>query len=174
VEYAALGREFGDRGRREDEQITLLRRLWTQDSVSFQGDGVTVLGAGIRPLPVQRPIPVWVGGRSPAAYRRAGRLGDGWLPQVPPGPDLEQARALVHAAAVAAGRDPAALGCEGRVSFTGDLATAVADVAAWRDAGASHLSVNTMGAGLSTVDDHLGVLGRLADELGLGQPSGLS
>lgn len=105
----------------------------------------------------------------PAAYRRAGRVGDGWLPQVPPGPQLEQARALVHEAAVQAGREPAALGCEGRVGWTGDLGAAVSDVTAWRDAGASHLSVNTMNAGLSTVDDHLAVLSRLADELGLGQ-----
>jgi probable F420-dependent oxidoreductase len=165
VEYAGLGRDFRDRGRRMDEQITLLRRLWTEGTVSFRGDEVDVVGAGIRPLPVQRPIPVWVGGRSPAAYRRAGRLGDGWLPQVPPGPELEQARALVHESAVEAGRDPAAIGCEGRITWRGDLDAAVAAAAAWRAAGATHLGVNTMGAGLSTVDDHLTALGRLAEAL---------
>jgi probable F420-dependent oxidoreductase len=170
VEYAALGRGFGDRGRREEEQITLLRRLWTEGTVSFHGDEVAVVGAGIRPLPVQRPIPVWVGGSSPAAYRRAGRLGDGWLPQLPPGPDFEQARAIVHEAAVAAGRDPAGIGCEGRVYWTGDLAAAVDTVAAWQQTGATHVSITTMRAGLSTVDDHLAVLSRLAEELGLARP----
>jgi probable F420-dependent oxidoreductase len=174
VEYAALGREFRDRGRRMDEQITLLRRLWTEGTVSFRGDEVDVVGAGIRPLPVQRPIPVWVGGRSAAAYRRAGRLGDGWLPQVPPGPELDQARALVHDSAVEAGRDPAAIGCEGRLTWQGDLDAAVADAAAWRAVGASHLGVNTMGAGLSTVDDHLTVLGRLAEALRPAQPTSRS
>jgi probable F420-dependent oxidoreductase len=165
VEYAALGRDFRDRGRRMDEQITLLRRLWTEGTVSFRGDEVDVVGAGIRPLPAQRPIPVWVGGRSPAAYRRAGRLGDGWLPQLSPGPDLDQARALVHESAVEAGRDPAAIGCGGRITWRGDLDAAVTAAATWRDAGATHLGVNTMGAGLSTVDDHLTVLGRLAEAL---------
>jgi probable F420-dependent oxidoreductase len=165
VEYAALGRDFRDRGWRMDEQIVLLRRLWTEGTVSFHGDGVAVVGAGIRPLPPQRPIPVWVGGRSTAAYRRAGRLGDGWLPQMRPGPEFEAARAMVIRAAEEAGRDPAALGCEGRVTWTGDLDAALAEHAAWRESGATHLSVNTMGAGLSTVDDHLEVLGRLAESL---------
>jgi probable F420-dependent oxidoreductase len=171
VEYAALGREFRDRGRRMDEQITLLRRLWTEGTVSFRGDGVDVVGAGIRPLPVQRPIPVWVGGQSPAAYRRAGRLGDGWLPQVPPGPDFARARDTVRRAAEEAGRDPDRIGCEGRIAWRGDLAAAVAEAEAWRTAGATHLGVTTMGAGLSTVDDHLVVLGRLAEELGTAQPT---
>jgi probable F420-dependent oxidoreductase len=171
VEYAALGRDFRDRGRRMDEQITLLRRLWTEGTVSFRGDGVDVVGAGIRPLPVQRPIPVWVGGQSPAAYRRAGRLGDGWLPQVPPGPDFARARDTVRRAAEEAGRDPDRIGCEGRIAWRGDLAAAVAEAEGWRTARATHLGVTTMGAGLSTVDDHLVVLGRLAEELGTAQPT---
>jgi len=132
---------------------------------------VDVVGAGIRPLPVQRPIPVWVGGRSAAAYRRAGRLADGWLPQVQPGPELERARALIDESAVEAGRDPAAIGCEGRIAWRGDLDAAVAEAAAWRTAGATHLGVNTMGANLSTVDDHLTALGRLAEALRPGQPA---
>ena len=171
VEYAALGRDFRDRGHRIDEQIALLRRLWAEGTVSFRGDGVDVVGAGIRPLPVQRPIPVWVGGRSAAAYRRAGRLADGWLPQVQPGPELERARALIDESAVEAGRDPAAIGCEGRIAWRGDLDAAVAEAAAWRTAGATHLGVNTMGANLSTVDDHLTALGRLAEALRPGQPA---
>ena len=64
---------------------------------------------------MQRPIPVWIGGSSPPAYRRTGRLADGWFPQVPPGPRLDEARAIVDEAAREAGRDPATLGMEGRV-----------------------------------------------------------
>ncbi len=99
VEYEALGKTFSDRGQRVDEQVELLRRLWTDQSVTFHGTYEHVTGAGLAPLPVQRPIPVWFGAQSPPAYRRAGRLGDGWLPQVPPGPKLDEARAIVDGAA---------------------------------------------------------------------------
>ena len=75
-------------------------------------------GAGLAPLPVQRPIPVWIGAVAPAALRRVGRLADGWFPQVPPGPKLDEARAIVSQAAVEAGRDPDSIGIEGRVSWT--------------------------------------------------------
>jgi probable F420-dependent oxidoreductase len=165
VEYEALGKDFATRGRRADEQVQLLRRLWTEESVTFDGADEHVTGAGLAPLPVQRPIPVWFGAQSAAAYRRVGRLGDGWFPQVPPGPELDAAREIVEAAAVAAGRDPAAIGMEGRVSWTGSTDKVIARAGTWRDAGASHLSVNTMGAGLATVDDHLAALGEVAKAL---------
>jgi probable F420-dependent oxidoreductase len=168
VEYEALGKTFSDRGKRVDEQVELLRRLWTEPSVTFHGTYEHVTGAGLAPLPVQRPIPVWFGAQSPPAYRRAGRLGDGWLPQVPPGPKLDEARAIVDQAARDAGRDPAALGMEGRVTWGDQGADKLAEqVGRWRAAGASHLSVNTMGAGLATVDDHVRVLGETARALDL-------
>ena len=103
VEYEALGKTFTDRGRRKSEQIELLRRLWTERSVTLDGQYETVTGAGLAPLPVQRPIPLWIGGSSPAAYRRAGRLADGWFPQVVPGPKLDEAGAIVDDAAVGPG-----------------------------------------------------------------------
>jgi probable F420-dependent oxidoreductase len=167
VEYEALGKDFATRGRRSDEQVELLRRLWTEPSVTFRGADEVVTGAGLAPLPVQRPIPIWFGAQSPAAYRRAGRLGDGWFPQVRPGPDLDAARAVVEQAAVEAGRDPAAIGMEGRVSWTGDAGKIVDHADRWRKAGASHLSVNTMNTGLTTVDEHLAALERTAEALGL-------
>jgi probable F420-dependent oxidoreductase len=168
VEYEALGKTFSDRGRRVEEQVELLRRLWTEPSVTFHGTYEHVTGAGLAPLPVQRPIPVWFGAQSPPAYRRAGRLGDGWFPQVPPGPKLDEARAIVDQAARDAGRDPAALGMEGRVTWGDKGVDKLAEqVGRWRAAGASHVSVNTMGAGLATVDDHVRVLGEIARTLGL-------
>jgi probable F420-dependent oxidoreductase len=167
VEYEALGKDFASRGRRSDEQVELLRRLWTEPSVTFDGTDEHVTGAGLAPLPVQRPIPIWFGAQSPAAYRRAGRLGDGWFPQVRPGPDLDAARAIVEQAAVEAGRDPAAIGMEGRVSFNGDAEQVVDHVGRWRKAGASHVSVNTMNTGLSTVDQHLAAIEATAAALGL-------
>jgi probable F420-dependent oxidoreductase len=158
VEYEALGQDFSTRGRRVEEQVELLRRLWTEPSVTFRGRFDQVTGAGLAPLPVQRPIPVWFGAQSERAYRRVGRLADGWFPQVPPGPKLDQARGVVEQAAVEAGRDPAGLGMEGRASWRDDPGKLAEHAATWRDAGATHLSVNTMGAGLATVDDHLRVL----------------
>ena len=164
VEYEALGKDLTDRGRRMSEQIELMRSLWTQRSVTHHGTYEHVTGAGLAPLPVQRPIPIWFGAASEPAYRRTGRLADGWFPQVPPGPHLDAARAIVDQAAAAAGRDPSSLQMEGRVSWTAAGIEKVVDhVARWRDAGASHLSINTMNAGLGAVDDHLGVLTTVAD-----------
>jgi probable F420-dependent oxidoreductase len=168
VEYDALGMDFSTRGRRSEEQIELLRRLWTERTVTFEGSIEKVVGAGLAPLPVQRPIPLWFGAASPPAYRRAGRLGDGWFPQVPPGPHLDEARHIVEDAATAAGRDPASLGLEGRVSWgDGGVERVLDHLGRWRDAGATHVSINTMRAGLATVDDHLAALGEVAEALHL-------
>jgi len=162
VEYEALGRDFSTRGRRLEEQITLMRRLWTEQTVTFNGTFDKITGAGLAPLPVQRPIPVWIGAQSPRAYRRAGRIGDGWFPQMSPGPKLDEAVQTVAQAATEAGRDPASLGMEGRISWQNQDQVA-AELRQWRGAGATHVSVNTMGASLKTVDDHLGALAVAAE-----------
>jgi probable F420-dependent oxidoreductase len=168
VEYEALGKDFSDRGKRVDHQVELLRRLWTERSVTYEGGGERVTGAGLAPLPVQRPIPIWFGAASPPAYRRVGRLGDGWFPMVPPGPKLDEARAVVDAAAVEAGRDPSTLGLEGRVTWgEGGVATVADHAERWRKVGATHVTVNTMGAGLGPVDGHLDALTSAAEALGL-------
>ena len=139
VEYEALGEDFSKRGKRSAEQITLLRRLWTEQTVSFDGDFDRVTGAGLAPLPVQRPIPVWIGAASAPGYERAGRLADGWFPMMAPGPELDEARAVVERAAVGAGRDPATIGMEGRVNWRGDGEAVTKELAAWAEAGASHV-----------------------------------
>ena len=124
-------------------------------------------GAGLAPLPVQRPIPVWIGGVAEAALRRAGRMADGWFPMVPPGEHLDAARAIVTSAAVEAGRDPESLGMEGRIGWgEGGVDELVKHAARWREAGATHIAVNTMGGGFTTPDDHLDALTRAAEALG--------
>jgi len=166
VEYEGLSQDFTTRGQREDEQIGLLRRLWTERSVTHEGRFDRITGAGLSPLPVQRPIPIWLGGASPAAYRRIGRLADGWFPRVAPGAALDEARALIAASAAEAGRHPAAIGMEPRVNVGAGGAESVAgDAERWADAGATHLSVNTMGAGLAGLEGHLDALGKSAARL---------
>jgi probable F420-dependent oxidoreductase len=168
IEYDALGADFHTRGRRMDEQVALLRRLWTERSVTFEGTFDRMTGAGIAPMPVQQPIPMWFGAASERAYQRVGRLADGWFPQVPPGEHLDAARAIVDAAARAAGRDPAMIGLEGRVSWTDAGVDKLVDhVARWRAAGATHLAINTMNAGLATPDEHVRVLKTAARALSL-------
>jgi probable F420-dependent oxidoreductase len=165
VEYEALGEDFGNRGKRSEEQIELMRRLWTEESVTFDGKFHTVTGAGLAPLPVQRPIPVWIGAGSIPGYERAGRIADGWFPMVVPGPQLDAARSVVDRAAVDAGRDPKAIGMEAWVKWQGSADDVLTKVDKWVKAGASHISINTMGAGLEMVDDHLAALAAVAEAL---------
>jgi probable F420-dependent oxidoreductase len=165
VEYEALNENFANRGKRSEEQVALLRRLWTEQTVTFDGQHHRVTGAGLAPLPVQRPIPVWVGAASRPALERAGRLADGWFPMMSPGPQLDEAREIVERSAIEAGRDPSAIGMEGRVTWQGDRQRVADELDHWAEAGATHVSVNTMGAGLHTVDEHLSVLEQVAENL---------
>lgn len=168
VEYEALGQRFDRRGRRLEEQVELLRALWTTPSLTFSGEFHRVTGAGLAPLPVQRPIPIWMGGNSSAAHRRIGRMADGWFPLIRPGADLDAALDTVRAAAVNAGRDPAAIGMEGQVIWDpDDVERFVRQVGKWSDAGATHLCVNTMGLGLASVDEHVVALEAVSSALGL-------
>jgi probable F420-dependent oxidoreductase len=166
VEYEALGEDFSNRGKRSEEQVDLMRTLWTEQTVTYHGTYHRVTGAGLAPLPIQRPIPVWFGASSSRAYRRAGRLGDGWFPMVGPGPKLEQALQEVAQAATEAGRDPAQIAMEGQVSLSGNADDLATGLRGWADAGASHVSINTMGAGLASVDDHLRALTSAAETAG--------
>jgi alkanesulfonate monooxygenase SsuD/methylene tetrahydromethanopterin reductase-like flavin-dependent oxidoreductase (luciferase family) len=165
-----MGENFGNRGRRIEEQIALLRKLWTEELVTFDGEWHRIADAGINPLPVQRPIPIWIGGSAEVVIERVGRLADGWLPQFPSmdralsntGAQprrFEEPEALIermHGYASAAGRDPQAIGIEGRSSIKGQTPDDwIAVYRRWKALGATHLSVNTMGAGLSGPDAHI-------------------
>ena len=155
VEYETLGQDFGSRGRRQEEQIGLLRRFWTETAVDHDGPSDRVKGAGIAPLPIQRPIPIWLGGGSTATLRRIGRLADGWFPLIPPDQRLDEAQAAITAAAEEAGRDPRSIAMEGRIRSGDEVARHIEQ---WRQAGATHLTVDTMRAGHDGVAAHLGAL----------------
>jgi probable F420-dependent oxidoreductase len=158
VEYEALGQNFHNRGRREEEQIAVMRALWTQEVVSFHGLWHDISLAGINPLPVQRPVPVWLGGRAEPLLERVGRLADGWFPMYPPNVTARQAIDRVRSYARDAGRNPDSIGIEGRIDLqnTGnDPAQWIALAMAWKDLGATHLGFNTMRAGLEGVGQHI-------------------
>jgi probable F420-dependent oxidoreductase len=160
VEYEALGQDFHNRGKRIEEQITLLRALWTKPVIDFQGEWEHVPEAGINPLPVQRPIPIWIGGTADAVLRRTARIGDGWFPMMPPN---EAARITIERLrdyAREAGRDPDLIGIEARLGLKdGTPESWRAATEAWRNLGATHLSINTMGMGLSP-REHIEMIGK--------------
>jgi probable F420-dependent oxidoreductase len=166
VEYAALNEDFHTRGRRIEEQVDLLRRLWTEPLVTFEGQWHTMPDAGLNPLPVQRPIPIWFGGHADPVLRRVARMGDGWLPPTPADaqPKLEQLdRYLAEA-----GRSRADIGIEPRLAYgAGDPAVWHSLMQGWREVGATHLSLNTMGSGFTTPDAHLAALRTFAREVAL-------
>jgi probable F420-dependent oxidoreductase len=150
VEYTGLNERFSNRGRRFEEQIDVMRALWTNRVVEYRGRYHTIPEAGINPLPLQQPIPVWIGGTADVVMERIGRLADGWFPQRQPGDELERSRAIVAGAARQAGRDPESIQMEGRITLKpGDESGWMAQTEAWRAAGATHLAINTMGSGRS-------------------------
>ena len=161
VEYEALNESFRNRGRRCEEQIEVLRALWTQELVTYEGHWHTIRNAGLNPLPVQRPIPLWFGGGAEPVLRRIARLGDGWFPQLQPDETGRATVARLRALTREAGRDPGEIGIEPRLSVAqGNEDSWRAEVAAWQDIGITHLSLNTMGGGLRSVDEHLAALRR--------------
>jgi len=166
VEYEALGSNFHNRGRRSEEQITLLRALWTQETVDFKGRWHRIDHAGLNPMPVQRPIPIWLGGRAEAVVKRVGRLADGWFPQFAPDAAGEETLKRMRQYAHEAGRDPAAIGVEARINFAGgNRETWAEEAERWQKLGATHLSVNTMKAGLKSPDAHINAIRQMKEAL---------
>jgi probable F420-dependent oxidoreductase len=159
VEYEALGESFTDRGVRSEEQIEVLRALWADPRISISGRWHRVDNAGIKPRPARGSIPVWIGGNAEVTLRRIGRLGDGWFPQRAPDDVARGMVERIRSYAKEAGRQPEDIGLEPRLAVSEVPHESWAEfVTGWRDLGATHLCVNTMGLGLPTVDDHLAVL----------------
>ena len=163
VEFEALGEEFRNRGRRSAEQIEVMRALWTQDVVDYHGRWHNVTHAGINPLPIQRPIPVWIGGGSSAdarlsevVLRRIAAIADGWCPNITTDDAGKVTIEKVHGFAREAGRDPATLGLDGRIRISGLQPEEWLDeVNAWEEMGATHLSIETRRGGMTTAEEHI-------------------
>jgi probable F420-dependent oxidoreductase len=166
VEYQALGVPFRQRGALLEEQVDVLRKLWADPVISYQGKFHEIEEAGLNPLPT-RQIPIWFGGGADAVLRRTGRIGDGWMPQTAPDETARKQVALIRQAAEEAGRDPDTIGIEARLTLGAVPEQdwrAFAD--GWRELGATHLCVNTMNMGLSKPEDHAAVLRDVLPQLG--------
>jgi probable F420-dependent oxidoreductase len=161
VEFEALGEDFHNRGLRSEEQVRLLKLLWTRELVTFEGRWHKITDAGINPLPVQRPIPVWFGGGAEQVLQRIAKLGDGWFyPGYGRYPDEESRHRfkLLHKFAHAEGRDPASIGIEKIVKALEPPEETWKMAKAWQQVGATHFSASTMGLGLKTLDDHIAAI----------------
>jgi probable F420-dependent oxidoreductase len=174
VEYESLGIPFDDRGRRFDEQVELLRRLWREPVVDFRGDFHRIDRAGLLPLP-ERDIPIWFGGFTPVALRRAARVGDGFLFGTTPRRMKAMLRTL-HQLLDEQGRDRATFGTEAVIDFCQSPADWAAELETWRDAGGTSLALRAMDTaaefvGSKTVGyagpaDYVAALERVAKEIG--------
>ena len=166
IEFEALGENFKNRGRRVEEQVALLRRLWSEELVDFDGKYHDVTAAGINPRP-DRQIPIWMGGGADRVLRRIARIADGWFPQFGPGPQgterIERLRGYIEEA----GRKAEDVGIEGRIGLARQSEDTWAEaLAGWRELGASHVSFVTMGAKLDSPDAHIDALRRFKEAAG--------
>lgn len=161
VEYEALGMDFHARGRIVEEQIELLRLLWSQELISYKGSYHTINDAGLNPLPVRRSIPIWTGGSADILLRRTARLGDGWFPQGQPNDSMRETIERLHNYIREAGRDPSAVGIEARVEASDNNPDEWhRQTQAWQALGATHIAINTMKAGFTSPDQHIAAIRR--------------
>jgi probable F420-dependent oxidoreductase len=167
VEYEALGMDFHKRGRMVEEQVEVMRLLWSQEVISYKGKYHTITEAGLNPLPVRRTIPVWLGGRADTLLQRVARIADGWFPQGKPDEAMREVVDQLRQYISEAGRDPSSVGIEARVNASdGNPDEWVRQTEGWRELGATHLSINTMNAGFKSPDEHIAAIRRYKEAVG--------
>ncbi|MBV8118384.1 MAG: LLM class F420-dependent oxidoreductase [Alphaproteobacteria bacterium] len=143
IEFVGLNQNFRNRGRRSEEQVEVMRALWAEPHASFKGTWHTIEDAGINPLPTGRKIPLWYGGHADVTLRRCARWGDGWMPLAyPPGEEAKAAIATLRRYTEEAGRDPATIGIDTRVSAgAGSQVEWHEEVRLWKSIGVTHLTL---------------------------------
>jgi len=168
VEYEALNENFFNRGRRIEEQVEVLRQLWIQPLVTFTGRWHTITGAGLNPLPVQRPIPLWFGGHAEPVLKRAARLGDGWMPNYRRVVEARQSLDRLNSLLELENRSRNEFGLEVRLPYgEGDIQLWQTIMQEWQPEKVTHFSLNTMGAGFETPAKHLDAIRKFAEALGI-------
>ena len=164
VEYKGLGMDFSNRGKRIEEQIEVLQKLWTKPLVLFDGRWHHLPDVGINPLPVQRPIPVWMGGHADVVLKRVARMADGWMPNYRTAEDAAPSLEKLDIYLAENGRNRQDVGLEARILFgEGDADQWIAVMEGWKKAGATHVSFNTMNAGLTTPEEHMAAMRKIAE-----------
>jgi probable F420-dependent oxidoreductase len=168
VEYDALGEKFQTRGRRVEEQVEVLRKLWTEPLVTHRSDRMVIDNAGLNPMPIQRPIPIWFGGGAEPALKRAARLGDGWMPAGrQPDDVMKRTIAKLHQFLEEASRDRTKFGIDPWISIQGlNKDEWARRVQAWRALGATHVAVDTMRAGFPSPQAHIDAIRSFREVLG--------
>ncbi len=160
AEYQALDMDFHSRGRREAEQVQVLRKLWTRRLVEFDGEFHHLPDVGLHPLPIQRPIPLWFGGGAEAVLRRMAKLGDGWMPNHQLLDSLAENLTRLRGYIREAGRDPGAFGVDVRIDARRWRQETWAEaLERLRAMQVTHVCINTMGLGY-TPDQHIEAIGR--------------
>jgi len=155
VEYAGLGVPFACRGRRQEEQVGLLRALWSEETVDVEGEFHRVERAGINPRPA-RPIPIWFGGSAPALLDRCSRLGDGWLPLGSPSDKSRDRIAFIRRRRGELGLSMDGFEIQAQAQYAGgDPERWRSHLERWLELGATRLAVATHNAGPTGVDGHL-------------------
>lgn len=165
-EYVALGEDFSRRGRRIEEQVDVLRKLWTERLPEYDGEFHTIPRAGIKPLPTQQPIPLWMGGSAEVVKRRVARMADGWMPQFQPGEEAREELESLYSYAEEFDRDPEDIGLHGRMyAIPGEEDDWIERAEDWKELGADYLSVSTMYQGLESAEAHADHLETVAGTL---------
>ncbi len=163
VEYVALDQDFHTRGKRIEEQVTLIQKLWTQPLVTFKGRWHDIPDAGLNPLPVQRPIPIWFGGHADAVLGRIAKMGDGWLSNHRHPADAQSALEKLDRLLEENGRSRDDIGIEARLhTRLGDTDSLLETLTAWQNAGATHISLNTMNSDFTTPQQHIKAISEFA------------
>jgi alkanesulfonate monooxygenase SsuD/methylene tetrahydromethanopterin reductase-like flavin-dependent oxidoreductase (luciferase family) len=168
VEYTALGEKFSNRGKRVDEQIEVLQRLWADPLVKFDGRWHHIPDAGLNPLPVKRHIPIWFGGHHEHVLRRVAKYAEGWMPNYRKASDIQAQLELLEKFLEAEGRKLSDLGLEARIQFgEGRPEIWKQTLDEWVAVGATHITINTMGIGLDTPQKHIEAIRKFAQEMGI-------
>ena len=170
VEYEALNEKFSNRGRRIEEQIEVLKKLWADPLVKFEGRWHHIPDAGLNPLPVQRKIPLWFGGHHERVLRRVAKYADGWMPNYRKAADIQPHLELLDKFLAAEERARKDIGLEARMQFgEGDPSVWTQTLEEWRKIGVTHITINTMGVGFDTPQKHIKAIKVFAEEMGLGK-----
>jgi probable F420-dependent oxidoreductase len=163
AEFEGLGVDFSTRGIRLDEQIQLLRMLWSSPEIDFEGQFHRIQKAGINPLPVVAPS-IWVGGQTVPAWRRGARLGDGFIfiDRSPGRADASEQWLRVQEFLVNEGREPGSFGSDISIRY-GDASSVADQIHDWVERKGTHVTVASNGRGFETVQEHLAFVCRVKE-----------